>query len=533
MLKLLSCLLFCVALGHADPITFRTIAGPANFFGGPPIISRGLVAFIGPGGGVWTVPTSGSAATEVLHKTDAIPPDRPAIPYANADFSPFSPPPNDTFLMGYNSQLRLGGGYLGFIATDPNKAGGTSGLGLYSIPTRGGNIVPLASGNYFPFDFQLSDQGQVVFEYGNQVYAVPAAGGPIVTLADNKALATPPLLVANSGNLVQANQYAYPAISGNSVVLVAGNNIAGGSIQTTPLKPAGVFTDVADGRQFDVYTFWEPKIDGGTVVFGAQNRNSNVQGIYARTGSGPLVTLVDSTTSISGTNNTFRLGGNGHGPQIAASDGIVVFEARDADGNAGLYQVAETGGPITKVLATGDKLGSDVVMNVDIGPEPLSGGELAMRVALHFDWYLVIADLIPTQQTGTLPGGAVDNPTPLPAGGQPISQVQTDLTAGAPQNFYWFSWPGGWLTADAVTSGTDSNDGYTFQLLSSTGDPIGAAALESSHTFTAVITTKLDAGQYLIGLSCTGQCSTGAATINFDTPVSGIDPNAISSSTQK
>lgn len=412
---LLSLLLLAAPAAAAGSVSFRQLAGPTIFVGGPPVISRGIVAFVGPGGAVWTINADGTGLKRVIDPTTAIPGNRPPVPFADPAFTPFNIPAGDSFWIGYANQLRVGAGTVVFAATDPGKAGALSGFGLYSVPASGGSVTALASANYFPFDFQVSDQGQVVFEYASQVYSVPASGGPIITLAANKALAAPPSLVVNSGSTVQANQYAYPAISGDAVVLAAGNNISGGSIQTTSIRSPGTFADIADGRQFDVFTFVEPKIDGSTVIFGAQKRSGAVQGIYASSGAGQLTTLVDSTMDIPGGAGKFALGGNGHGPQIAVSDGIVVFEAHDATGNPGIYQVAETGGPITKVLATGDMIGIDKVQDVDMSAQPLSGGKLALSVALRFDHYLYVADLAATTPALNTDGtGVMNGATNLP-----------------------------------------------------------------------------------------------------------------------
>lgn len=404
------CLLPFVLASVASAASFTQIVGPPNYFGGSPANSRGVVAFVGPNGSVWTANADGTALKKVIDSTTVIPTSQPAIPFGNSQFTPYTPASGDSFSIGYGNQLRIGGGMLVFVATDPATAGTLSGIGLYSVPIAGGPITALASGKGFPFDFQVSDSGQVVFEYESQVYTVPASGGPITTLAANQALSKPPSLIVNSGSTAQANQFAYPAISGSNVVLNAGNNGSGGSIQTTTTSGSGTFVDIADGRQFDVFGFTNPKIDGTTVLFGGVIRSSGIRGIYSSSGPGQFVTLVDSTMAVPGGNGKFTLT-----PDIRVSDGMVVFRSTDGNGNVGIYEVSEAGGPITKVLAVGDSIGGDLVQNVDMGAQAFSGSKLALNVAIHFDHVLIVADLsgttpaIMTDGTGVM-NGATNQP---------------------------------------------------------------------------------------------------------------------------
>lgn len=423
----LSLLVF--ALPIPAQVNFTQIAAPPNFVGQVGAIDRGIVAFVGLGGSIWTAYDDGTHLTQVLAGTAPIPNGGAPIPYASSNLTPFYVPSGDTFQIGYGTQLRVGAGKVVFIGTDPAKAGTLAGIGLYSLPVFGGSVTPLVSADKFPFDYQVSELGQVVFQYGQKVYAVPSQGGTITALAANQALSKPPSLVLNNGSIAQASLFAYPAISGDSVVLNAGTAVSGGSWQTTSLASPGNFVDIADGKQFDVFSLWGPAIDGSTVIFGGQNRTTGALGIYASTAPGQYTTLADSTMPVPEGSGKFKLG-----TALAASDGIVVFNATDANGNLGIYKVPESGGPITKVIAVGDKIGPDTVADLLLGPQPLSGRKLAFTAAVHFDRVLFVADLsgsnpfITADGTGVM-NGATNQPNSTIVAGSWVTIKGSDFSA--------------------------------------------------------------------------------------------------------
>ena len=94
----------------------------------------------------------------------------------------------------------------------------------------------------------------------------------------------------------QADNFDLPDISGNNVVLRAGNVFGTANIQTTSANGPGSFTNIADGSAYDTFTVSNPKVDGSTVVFRASNHTDTTDGIY--TSSGTALVTTPSADSI-------------------------------------------------------------------------------------------------------------------------------------------------------------------------------------------------------------------------------------------
>ena len=172
-----------------------------------------------------------------------------------------------------------------------------------------------------------------------------------------------------------------------------------------------------------------PVIDGSTVVFagGAADPGGNIDlvGIYAWNAGG-LIKLVDTNTPVPGGYGNFQP--PSVGPAIfldfsllsyAVSNGTVVFRGADDAGRnnpvqglsrIGLYQVSVTGGPITKIVATGETLPDGrTVTDIPFGAiqqDSLRGTGLAfvatVPVPLGFAESIYLADLPSQPQLGLL-----------------------------------------------------------------------------------------------------------------------------------
>ena len=110
----------------------------------------------------------------------------------------------------------------------------------------------------------------------------------------------------------------------------------------------------------------------------------NITGIYS-SGSGGLVRLADTRQAVPQGAGNFDFSWYGEQSPIVASNGIVVFGARDVSTNkVGLYAVRQTGGRVKKIIAEGDPIGSSMVMSLDIGSAALSGTTLVFNVGYTF-----------------------------------------------------------------------------------------------------------------------------------------------------
>lgn len=297
-------------------------------------------------------------------------------------------------LFGEVSPFRLSGKKAAFRGTD--FAGHS---GYYSLSANGGPLKKLADqdtplpdavgtfgllighvgGSRDGFDFASHLVFHDVHSGGGGVYRLPPAGGAAS-------------IVGNGGGFICEAGYGFggigtyllPSISGGKIALLVSNVFGQAAIYTAPrtgitgetdpcaspsLKANNVtriasVNDAVPGdpgaRNFDPYGFGRPAIDKRTVVFlgaACPSFPCDGQGIYSKIGAGGLNKLVDTYTAVPSGNGTFQNSQvNFSLAQYALGGKYVVFRGADADFRDGLYFVATSGGPITKILAVGDTL---------------------------------------------------------------------------------------------------------------------------------------------------------------------------------
>lgn len=365
-----------------------------------PALDGGIVVFPADDN-LWAADTSTGSLTKLVGRTTPIPDGT-----GNFDTVPWS-----HFRMSHGTVVFRGTG-------DGNQAG------YYAVPAGGGGITMLVNQstpvpgeeftfgiNGIPFDFNL-DPGHLVFgtQVGSQlnVYAVPVTGGPVTVVANSKNFQ-----ICEDG--IGFGQFVRPDLSGQTVVMKVGNNVAGAAIYTAPLsgfqgvphpcaeprlrvvnatRVASVNTPVPEdprGRNFDGFSFGDPLIDGDVVVFegAVPAACCDVAGLYSYSPATGVRKLVDTNTPVPDGTGTFRAGGAfalDLTPAYSISDGQVVFLGVDAAGKIGLYLVPATGGPVTKIIAEGDSLGDGRTvtgLNLSIQVDSLSGNQLAFWVRFN------------------------------------------------------------------------------------------------------------------------------------------------------
>jgi hypothetical protein len=283
-----------------------------------------------------------------------------------------------TFAQAYGGALQIVGNDVVFEGEDQNFVF----RGYYAVPANGGRVRQLVSAadisqglasSDFHVNLDTSGAGQLVFAAGadNAVYRVPVAGGKVVSLAgpQDQGVAPPEPYCC---------QFDEPDTSGDQTVFEAINGLGVDSIQS--VSPDGthfrILEETESGR-FANYNLQKPQIDGGTLVFVAVLPQSPAAfaGIWSLTPQHRLTRLMDTHSHVPGGTGTFQR--NNGFVNLAARDGLVVFQGVDAAGVTGIYEVGETGGKITKVIAIGDPLpGGEPLGDFQLSPEPLSYGVL-------------------------------------------------------------------------------------------------------------------------------------------------------------
>jgi hypothetical protein len=136
--------------------------------------------------------------------------------------------------------------------------------------------------------------------------------------------------------------------------------------ETTPVPAAsGLFTE-----------FGNAVIDDGVIAFLGKGPDGT-SGVY-RTSETGLERVADTSTLVPGGTGPF----DGFG-KIALDNGNIVFEASSADEKLGLYGLF--GGQLMCILALGDVLDGKPVAWFNIGPEALSGNQIAVQVVFSTD----------------------------------------------------------------------------------------------------------------------------------------------------
>jgi hypothetical protein len=293
-----------------------------------------------------------------------------------------------------------------------SAAGTSDPRGLFSVPVTGGAItklidlntpVPNGTGtlafdsNEGPY-YRINDGG-VLFGANTGAYIVPAAGGTVTRIADrsNSPLGYYPLFGDESAGL--------------TALLTANGDVFGDTflyaVPTTgvTLNPAN-FTLIAGegtavpgsttGNTFGSQVGVDMRVEKGTVVFTGQS-NNNLRGIYSSV-NGVLSTLVDNNTSVPlagggfiNPNNTTILPDTN---ALSLRDGEIAFEAKDDNGNNGIYTEPSTGGAITQLYDEGnlDPVDGTSAGGITLGSYATSAGKVAFLFTQEFGLtYMVIA----------------------------------------------------------------------------------------------------------------------------------------------
>ncbi len=325
-----------------------------------PSLSGSVVAFLG-NGSVYTAPAGGGVPVNVL---------------AGATL------PNGQLLGGVLSQPATDGSRVAFVAAD---FGGQP--GIYTAPVGGGGgplgrvadtatPVPNGTGNFRSFfNVEPSLSGARVAFTGIPnstgapqagVYTGPAAGGALARVAD-------------PNTAVQPNASS-PSLSG-TVVAFSGSGGGAVGIYTSPAA-GGAFATVADNRTAipngsgNFFRFGPtPSVSGSTVAFVGFD-SANRAGVYTGpVGGGALARVADATTAIPGGSGTFT----GFGA-VDVSGSVVAFVGSGGAVLSGIYFEDTAGGPLTKLVATGDTLDGRSVSNLFFN-DGLDGPDIAFTAA--------------------------------------------------------------------------------------------------------------------------------------------------------
>jgi hypothetical protein len=220
----------------------------------------------------------------------------------------------------------------------------------------------------------------------NGIYLGSTAGGPVSRLYDTSTL------MPFTGGIF--GDYLHFNISGTSVAFVGR--------QPFPITPAtitGVYMGTVSGgpvtRVVDTSTtfpngvsvnnFFFVSTNGSKVAFGAASNSGGYNGIFSASADGSNLTMIADT-------NTVIPGGVGNFTSFdrpVMNSSVVAFTASGPSGYKGLFSAPVGGGPLTKIVATGDVLDGRVVASsttpntpngVAIGTQGIDGSKFAFTV---------------------------------------------------------------------------------------------------------------------------------------------------------
>lgn len=330
---------------------------------------------------VWTAHADGTALTKVTGPETPVPPGG-----------------TENFLMEDGQDVTISKIHTGTVVfVGARQAAG--GIGIYAVPAQGGPVTKLVDRDDFlpgsttekfhqfaggpAFD---ASTGKVVFENRQELYTVPIKGGTVTALTGEQDVGhVSPCCIFDSPDMSSAtvvfrNSNVYGAAAIFSL------NVNGDPLSALAIGVGGTPTPGAPSPDyvFDTFTFSQPAIDLGIVVFRAasnlisQPNHDTLDGIYASI-RGKLIKLVDTNTPVPGGTGNFHVP-NGF-TRIAFSKGVVVFQGQDEALQNGLYAVPATGGDIVKVIARGDQVDGDPVVGDPVmRRESLSRDQLALRL---------------------------------------------------------------------------------------------------------------------------------------------------------
>ena len=184
-----------------------------------------------------------------------------------------------------------------------------------------------------------------------------------------------------------------------------------------------------------------------------------------------------------------------------------------------------TGSPVTCASVGGCDFTYDNTLQtvgaIIYGPGPFGPPAPGFSTTLQFQ------SLTGTLLSATLTnfdGGSAADPILLPSG-EPVGAVTGTIGGNGTEDYYTFSWPGGFFSATASVSTTNTSASYLFSegAAGNCGSG-GSATLNSSDSFTGTISNPdLPAGQYCIGIDA-NSASDPAFALTFNTPVEGATP---------
>lgn len=280
-------------------------------------------------------------------------------------------------------------------------------FGLYAAPVTGGPLVKLmdrntpmpTGGNFGGFQqtgFRtIQIAGTSVAFLGsatggggageNGIYLAPLTGGTIIRVYDTSAP-----IPNSAGNFTE---YQHFHVSGTSVAFIGGLRsgttvqslgVYTGTITGGPLKEvASLSTNFPGAGSMTAFMF--VATNGNKVALGANNGNGGTRGIYTASMDGSALTrIADNNTMIPGRTETFQ-----SFDRPAVNDSIVAFSARSASGYNGIFTAPIGGGPLTKIVGTGDVLDGRTVasfvnasspLGVALGTQGVDGSMFAFSV---------------------------------------------------------------------------------------------------------------------------------------------------------
>jgi hypothetical protein len=375
--------------------SFTTFFSPTDLVHPPaPCISFGAVAFFGAGTGqqgVYMVPPGSLISVADLAT---------AIPGGSGTFTSFSPQPSIGPVAGCPGGCSKSVAILGY--------GEAGQQGIYMIPPGPpckmadvSTAIPGGAGNFVAFSppSAVSEPpgcpggcaktvAALAFGESGQQGIYSFSCGATDKVAD---LAT--AIPGGTGNFIAFSPKVAigetPGCPGGCTKTVAFLGYGESGQQGIYMIPPGPPCKVADkstampgsltGQTFA--TFGPPAFDGTDVAFTGDSPltiDGGLTGVYKAIPPGSPVKVADSNTPVPAGFGSFT----GFGA-VAVDPGVVVFEGYSADPNGqtvlGLY--TDSGGVLTKIIATGDALQSRTLSELHFGAQGFSNGEVAFAAS--------------------------------------------------------------------------------------------------------------------------------------------------------
>lgn len=251
----------------------------------------------------------------------------------------------------------------------PNGAGNFTGfqlVGYRTVQISGNNVAFLGSGS----------------NSQNGIYLGTTTGGPLTRIYDTST----PVPFA-SGNF---SRYLHFNLSGTTVAFVGRpttsvttDGVYVGTVAGGPVARIADTSTITPNHASPFTGFSYVATNGVNVAFNATSNAIMMSGVYSASLDGTgLIRIADRTMTIPGTINTFTSFGR---PTI--NDSVIAFTGNGPANYTGIFTAPIGGGPLTKVLASGDVLDGKVVASTatppgtNLGTQAFDGSRFAFFVA--------------------------------------------------------------------------------------------------------------------------------------------------------